>query len=124
MTAPLDRLLRDSASLVGGPSLDTFLADADPGLLIVTGDPAQRPEAQDVAVVARELSRSMQSLRVGFVSREAEAEAKTRFGITTVPAVLFVKGGMVRATVAGLRDWNAYARASALVFGKPTETPT
>jgi hydrogenase-1 operon protein HyaE len=121
---PLVRLLASGeAARLGADTADAFVVAQGPGLLLFTGDPAQRPEAQDVAVVARELVRqSAGRLRLGVVDLDAEGPLKLRLGVTAVPAVLFLRDGGVVAQVPKIAAWSVYAAAAAALLG-PAEGP-
>ena len=114
---PLERLLVSGARQVTASSLDAFIAGARRALLLVPGDPAQRPEAQDIAVVAEALSRQVGELTIGVVL-EAEPVVKPRVGAEAVPAVVFVKDGRAVSTVSRVQPWEVYARTAAIVFGR------
>ncbi len=117
MRTPLDRLYDDGAERLTAGAIDAFVAGPGPRLLIVTGDVKQRPEAQDVAVVASELRRSLPALSVGVVGQEAEAEVRPRFKVEAVPSVIFFKDGRPVSTVTRVQDWQVYARTAQVVFG-------
>ena len=114
---PLHQLLSSgTATAVNVADLDAFLT-APLGALLITGDPSQRPEAEDLAVVGRELKRlSGGKLSLGVVSRTDEDAVMKRLSVNVVPSVLFVKGGRVVSTVPKLQDWAVYARAAATLF--------
>ncbi len=117
MTRPLEKLLQGPAVAVGVESIDGFLGTGGPALLLFTGDPAQRPEAQDVAVVASELARKVPGLRIGVVAGAVPTALKLRFKVSVVPTVVFLEGGCVKSTLERLQDWSAYARAAGQAFG-------
>lgn len=117
MSTPLERLVTASQAVTGPESLDSFLAGPGPALLLFTGDPAQRREAQDVAVVAGELKRAVSGLRVGVVAHAAEDAVKGRFHVSAVPTVVFLKDGRAISTVTRLQDWTVYQRTAQVVFG-------
>ena len=123
MTSPLERLLNGPAVAVTAETVDGFLAAPGPAVLLFTGDPSQRPEAQDVAVVAGQLARQVRGLRIGVVARAAEEAVKRRFEVSVFPTVLFLEDGEVRSTVARLQDWSVYTRAAAQSFGERQELP-
>lgn len=122
-TTPLAQLLaRPDAQSIQPENVDAFLATPGSGVLVFPGDPARRPEAQDVAVVVRELTRMLPHLRVGVASLPQEAALRKRFEIAAVPTVVFVQRGKAAATVERLADWETYARTAAAVFD-PQEAP-
>lgn len=122
MTTPLEQLVqRPGVADVTPDTLDAFLSRPGPALLVFTGDPAQRPEAQDVAVVAGQLAGQVRGLAVGVVGDAAEGLLKDRFSVSVVPTVVFLQNGRVKSTLARLQDWAVYARTADLVFGKRRE---
>lgn len=116
MSSPLQRLIEGPAVSITSETLDRFLGMGGQALMLFTGDPSQRPEAQDVAVVAAELARQLPGLAIGVVVAGSEAELKARFQVSAVPTVLFMVDGKVKSTVARLQDWSAYAGIASLVF--------
>lgn len=119
---PLDRLLTSGAAVpVGATAVDGFLASPGASVLVFTGDPATRPEAQDVAVIAQELKRQVPRLTVGVVPFADEAELRPRFGVQAVPTVVFVKDGRPASTVSRVQDWAVYARTASVLFGRAKE---
>ena len=121
MSTPLERLTAATQAVTSPETLDGFLSGPGPALLLFTGDPAQRPEAQDVAVVAGELQRAVSGLRVGVVAHAAEAAVKGRFNVSAVPTVVFLKDGRAVSTVSRLQEWTVYQRTANLVFGRGKE---
>ena len=117
-TAPLTQLSQ-TAQPVSDAGLDAFLAEPGWGLLLVAGDPAQRPEAQDLAVVVRELSRrGPPGLRVGLAALAEEARFKQRLGLDAVPSLVFVRGGKVVSKLSKVQDWAVYQRAADVLWGR------
>ena len=116
---PLELLLQSGrAHPVDAGTLASFLARPGPALLLFTGDVAQRPEAQDVAVVAGELARHVDGLDVGVVTAAAEGEVRPRFHVEVVPTVVFLRDGRAVSTLARVQEWAAYARTASVVFGR------
>jgi hypothetical protein len=104
------------AAIIHANEVEAFLGCAV-GALLLTGDPAVHPEAEAVAVIGRELKQlSGGKLAVGVVNFADEFTVKQRLRLTELPTVVFVNGGRVVATVAGLQDWAVYARVAATLF--------
>jgi len=114
---PLDALTRDSSPL----TLETaaaFLARPGWSLVVVAGDASQRPEAQDLAVVTRELSRRAPAgSQVGVLEGVDEEAQKQRFELAAVPGLLFVKDGKVVSRIQRMQDWSVYQRAADVLWG-------
>ncbi len=117
---PMQRLLSSGdAAIIHASEVDAFLG-CTLGALLLTGDPAQRPEAEDLAVIGRELKKlNGGKLALGVVNFADEDAVKERLQIKVVPTVVFVKDGRVVSTVPRLQDWSVYARAAATLFPKP-----
>lgn len=105
----------------GAPMLDEsnaadFLgaAKADESfLLFFCGDPAQRPEALDVAVIFPELLRAFKGrLRGAVVAAGAEKALGSRYGVDVLPALVIVRGnasiGASIGVISRVRDWSEY----------------
>jgi thioredoxin-like negative regulator of GroEL len=116
--APLDALVRDFTH-VSLDTLDAFLARPGWSLLLVAGDATQRPEAQDLAVVAREVARrAPRGSQLGVVTESDEASVKLRFGLTAVPGLLFVRDGRTVSSIQRMQDWAVYQRAADTLWGR------
>jgi hydrogenase-1 operon protein HyaE len=109
------------ASIVDLATIDAFLAGAPSfTALIFTGEGKKRPEAQDVAVVARELLRSYRGgFRCGVVADQAEDALKQRFGVIVLPTVVLLDGAEVLDRIPRMQDWSIYAAHVAARFGLP-----
>lgn len=115
-TSPLERL-RNTSTALDAATLDGFVRAHGRALVLVAGDPTKRPEAQDAAVVSRELARQIPGLSVGVVVSPDEEAVKQRLGITAVPAVVLYRDGQVGRSLERMQDWTVYARAADEVFG-------
>ncbi len=115
MPSALVRALTERHGLprVDASSIDAFLApavgEAACTLLFFAGDPAQRSETDDVAVVAPQLLAAFAGrLRGAVVAREAEEQLKARFGVVVMPSLVVVRDGLPLTTIAKIRDWTEY----------------
>jgi hydrogenase-1 operon protein HyaE len=124
MASPLQRLVEGNGVAVTTATVEGFVAERGPAVLLFTGDPKQRGEAQDIAVVAGELARQVPGLRIGVVPWETEEELKGQFTVTAVPTMIFLQDGKVRSALARLQDWAVYAKTASLVFGKRPDVAT
>jgi hydrogenase-1 operon protein HyaE len=94
-------------------SIDAFLAPAggEPphALLFFTGDPAQRGESNDVAVVLPELLAAFPGrLRAAVIARAAEDALKPRFHVQIVPSLVVTRAGAPRGVMPRICDWSDY----------------
>ena len=104
---------RGRLPLVDETSVDAFLAPAagepDNALLFFTGDPAQRPEADDVAVVLPEILHAFQGrLRGAVVRRSAEDRLKARFNVVVMPSLVVTRRDAPVGVLGKIRDWSEY----------------
>ncbi len=114
---PLDALVRDGTPLTL-ESAEAFLTRPGWSLVVVAGDASQRPEAQDLAVVTRELTRRAPAgSQVGVLQGPDEEALKQRFDLAAVPGLLFVKDGKVVSRIQRMQDWSVYQRAADVLWG-------
>lgn len=104
---------RHGIPTVDGDSIDAFLVPAagEPAhtLLFFTGDPAQRAESDDVAVVLPELLAAFRGrLRAAVVARSAEDALKTRFHVQVLPSLVVTRGPAPLGVLPRIRDWSDY----------------
>jgi len=122
MTTPLQRLLNSDVGFhVVTETLDEFIHAHSHAIIIFTGDPKRRLEAQDIAVVARELARDYAGVRVGIVGLEAEAQLMATFRLDATPSVIFFVDGKRVQTVERLQNWSVYALAARAAYGELAE---
>nr|WP_294506703.1 hypothetical protein [uncultured Rhodopila sp.] len=114
MSSLIDSLSsRHGIPTVDGDSIDAFLAPAaaEPAhtLLFFTGDPAQRGESNDVAVVLPELLAAFRGrLRAAVVARAAEDALKARFHVQILPSLVVTRGPAPLGVLPRIRDWSDY----------------
>lgn len=113
-TSPLDSLCKlEAVRLVDAVTIDSFLAGDGARVLFFTGDPKQRPDVQDVAVVLRELVRAHGAkLPAAVVAREAEASLMPVHGVIMLPSLVFLRGGKFLSVLAKIQDWSVYDQAA------------
>jgi hydrogenase-1 operon protein HyaE len=98
---------------VDAGSIDAFLTPAagesPHALLFFTGDPAQRSESNDVAVVLPELLAAFRGRpRAAVVARSAEDALKPRFHVQVVPSLVVTRGAAPLGVMPRIRDWSDY----------------
>lgn len=104
MSEPLERLLQS-------PRVSLVEAEVEgPHLLLFTGDPDQRVETSDVAVIARQLLAELGELRLGVVARHAEKSMRERYGVKVVPSLVSPSSGRLLPKVAAWDDYRALAK--------------
>lgn len=99
--------------VVDETSIDAFLAqeasEPEHSLLFFTGDPAQRSESNDVAVVMPEILQSFQGrLKGAVVARDAEEKLKARFHVVMMPSLVVTRRDEVVGVLPRIRDWSEY----------------
>ncbi|MFL5288778.1 MAG: hypothetical protein ACJ8AW_49455 [Rhodopila sp.] len=104
---------RHGMPTVDAGSIDAFLTPAagEPphALLFFIGDPAQRGESNDVAVILPELLAAFPGrLRAAVVARSAEDALKPCFHVQVVPSLVLTRGGAPLGVMPRIRDWSDY----------------
>lgn len=115
MHSPLIAALstRHGLPTVDETTIDAFLApaagEAEHTLLFFTGDPANRSETLDVAVVLPEILAAFQHrLRGAVVARTAETALAGRFRVVVHPSLVVTRGADPVAVFPKVRDWSEY----------------
>ena len=111
MPSPLIRALTERSGLpvLDAGTVDAFLAATPHALLFFTGDPAQRTEAADVAVVLPELLAAFAGrLRAAVIARTAEAALTPRFRVAVLPSLVVTRGADPVGVLPRIRDWSDY----------------
>jgi hydrogenase-1 operon protein HyaE len=106
----IERLIGiEGCPVVTAENVDEFLALDGMVVLFFTGDPRQRPESNDVAVVLREMSSVFPGqIRVGIVDQAAEEVLKSRFGVLVVPTLVYLRRGKFVGLIPRIQDWQVY----------------
>lgn len=104
---------RHGLPTVDADSLDAFLAPAagEPAhaILFFSGDPLQRGDSGDVAVVLPELLAAFPGrFRAAVVARTAEAALKGRCRVDVFPSLAILRGATVLDVLPRIRDWSDY----------------
>jgi len=123
MPSPLLRDLSEKHGVIAvdETSIDAFLSSA-PGeaehvILFFAGDPAQRGETHDVAIILPQLLEAFaRRLRAGIVATRAEAALKQRFHVGVFPSLVVTRGGETLGVLPKVYDWPDYiARIEAML---------
>lgn len=98
---------------VDAGSVEAFLlpsaGECRHALLFFTGDPAERSDSGDVAVVLPELLAAFPGqFRAAIVGRNTEAELKARFGVQVFPSLVVTRETDIVAIIPRIRDWSDY----------------
>jgi hydrogenase-1 operon protein HyaE len=115
MPSPLIRTLieRHGLPVLDAGTVDAFLARttdaAEHTLLFFTGDPVQRTEAADVAVVLPQLLSAFAGrLRAAVIARSAEAALASRFRVVVLPSLVVTRAADPVGVLPRIRDWSEY----------------
>ncbi|MCM5556191.1 hydrogenase accessory protein [Pleomorphomonas sp. JP5] len=104
---------RHGLPTIDADTFDAFLAPAtgepEHTLLFFTGDPNQRSDSGDVAVVLPELLSAFQGrFRAGVIASSAEAALKARCRVEVLPSLVVLRGQTVLDVLPRIRDWGEY----------------
>ncbi|MBY6241969.1 hydrogenase accessory protein [Methylosinus sp. Sm6] len=129
MPSPLLRALRvkHGVAEVDEASIDAFLAQAPHALLFFAGDPAQRSETHDVAVILPQLIAAFAGrLRAAIVAPAAEHALARRFLVGVYPSLVVTRGPDPVGVLPKVWDWadycariNGWLRPDAPVLERP-----
>ncbi len=120
MSASLSQTLhtRHHLALVEEAGIEDFLA-ATPvhSVLFFAGDPAERAETRDLAVILPQLLESFAGrLRVALVTSDAEPALKERFHVRVLPSLVVLRGSEILGVLPKVYDWAEYlARFEAML---------
>lgn len=101
--------------------IDGFAHAPGDSLVLMTHDPVRVPETLDVVVVLPEVLKAFPArFRCAVLDPEQSQIAKTRFGITRWPALLFQRDGHYVGAIEGMRDWSDFVAEVGVMLDKPT----
>lgn len=121
----IERLISiENCPVITEDTVDRFLDGSGTAILFFTGDPRQRPESNDVAVVLRELNTVFPGqLRVGIVDQAAEVALKPRFGVLVVPTLVYMRRGEFVGLIPRIQDWQSYVEKTRAFLEAATPSP-
>jgi len=104
---------RHGLPTVDADTLDAFLAPlaGEPAhaVLFFSGDPDQRSDSGDVAVILPELLNVFAGrFRAAVVARDAEVALKARCRVDVFPSLVVLRGTTVLDVLPRIRDWSDY----------------
>ena len=115
MSSPLLRALSEKHGVVSidETSIETFLAPAQNeavhAILFFAGDPAQRSETHDVAIILPLLVEAFAGrLRAAIVARASEDALKGRFNVCIFPSLVVTRGSKPLGVLPKVYDWSDY----------------
>lgn len=78
-------------------------------LLLFAGDPVQRPEVLDVAVIFAELLKAFRGrLQGAVVAAGAEKALGKIYQVDVLPSLAVIRGGQTIGVIPRIRDWSEY----------------
>ena len=106
---------RHGLPTVDASSIEAFLApgrdEPEHAILFFTGDPVQRGESDDVAVVLPQILAAFAGrVRAAVVARAAEDALKARFHVFVLPSLAITRGAIPIAVIPKIKDWSDYVR--------------
>jgi hydrogenase-1 operon protein HyaE len=105
-------------------SADILESANEPFLLFFCGDPAQRPEALDVAVIFPELLKAFAGrLRGAVVAPGAEKALGAIYKLDVLPALAVVRNSVTVGVIPRIRDWSEY-QEKITAFLDPEASPS
>jgi hydrogenase-1 operon protein HyaE len=91
-------------------------------VLLLCEDPTRMRETPDFAVVLPELARACgKSFRIGVADSATVRLHHARFGVRTLPALVFLREGALLGTIEGLRDWGELVRLARDLLTGPAQ---
>jgi len=115
MPSPLLRDLSEKHGVVAvdETSIDAFLSpgtsEAEHVILFFAGDPAQRGETHDVAIILPQLLEAFSGrLRAAIVAPRAEAALKQRFHVGVFPSLVVTRKSEPLGVLPKVYDWSDY----------------
>ena len=118
----LDKLVaKHGISECDQAGFQSFINEAGNGVALLTEEPDTAPESWDMAVIFPELLAAIGTQLRTTIVRPASAKIlQTRFGLSRLPALLFVRDGGYVGAIEGLRDWSEFVNEFAEMLQKPT----
>lgn len=95
-------------------------------LVLITGNPKDYPEANDLAVVLPELVKVFAGqFQVCVVDEQNERAFAQNYAVTQFPSLVFFKAGQYVDQIARMQDWSEYMKAIPIIVEKsPSRAPT
>jgi len=112
---------RHHLPLIDEANVEAFLtptpAAPSHGVLFFAGDPVERPETRDLAVILPQLLESFRGrLRGALVATDAEPALKERFCVRVLPSLVVLRGSEILGVLPKVYDWADYvARLDAML---------
>jgi hydrogenase-1 operon protein HyaE len=117
----LDKLIeKHGVTELGLDEFELFLKEPGNGVVLLTDEPDTAPESWDLAVIFPELLVSTGvSVRAALARPETAKLLQTRFGLSRLPALVFLRDGGYVGAIEGIRDWSEFVSECATMLQKP-----
>lgn len=108
--ALLDQLAeKHRLSDLDAAGFDQFMHAPGEAVVLLVDDPDRAAESWDLAVIFSDLlAAAGGGLRTGLLRPGASAQIQPQFGISRLPALLFLRDGGYVGTIEGLRAWSEF----------------
>jgi hydrogenase-1 operon protein HyaE len=113
-------LARPGFDKLDAGNFEDALQQAGHLMLFCTGDPQQRPESLDLAVILPELHQTFtEQFRVGVVASDIEELVQQRYAIQQWPCLVLLRDGEYVGSIPRLRDWAEYLQEIGTLLEAP-----
>jgi len=101
-----------------------FMEGPGNAVALLTDEPDTAPESWDLAVIFPELlAATGVSLRAAVLRPDSSKLIQTRFGLSRLPALLFLRDGGYVGAIEGIRDWSEFVTECRTMLEKPATRP-
>ncbi len=106
-------------------NLEAFVTPLRNSVIFLPAEPQTYPETLDVAIVLPELVKTFQSqLQAAVADNDFARTIAKQYGITSWPALLFLRNGAYLGAISRMRDWDVYVQETqALLQAEPSKAP-
>jgi len=125
-SALLDKLVAKHAiTELDQEGFQAFMEEPGNTVVLLTDEPDIAPESWDLAVIFPELlAATGVSLRAALLRPDSSKLVQTRFGLSRLPALLFLRDGAYVGAIEGIRDWSEFVTECRTMLEKPaTRSP-
>jgi len=119
--ALLDKLVTKHAiTELNQTGFQSFMEGPGNAVALLTDEPDTAPESWDLAVIFPELlAATGVSLRAAVLRPDSSKLVQTRFGLSRLPALLFLRDGGYVGAIEGIRDWPEFVGECKSMLEKP-----
>ena len=120
-SALLDKLvIKHAITELDQAGFQTFMDQPGNAVALLTDEPDTAPESWDLAVIFPELlAATSVNLRAAMLRPDGSKLIQTRFGLSRLPALVFLRDGGYVGAIEGIRDWSEFVAECKTMLGKP-----